>query len=238
MPGAANSKGVGLETIAARLRALKARISELERHYGRPAGSVGLVAVSKTKPAEAVAEAFAEGQRDFGENQLQDAEAKLEALRNLDIVWHFIGPIQSNKTRGIAESFAWVHSLDRVKIARRLNDQRPQGLPVMNVCVQVNVSGESTKSGIRVDELEEFTSVVAGLPGLKLRGLMTIPRPSDDFEDQRQPFRELRDAMDGLKRQGHELDTLSMGMTDDMEAAIAEGATWVRVGTAIFGPRD
>ncbi|HSS63893.1 MAG TPA: YggS family pyridoxal phosphate-dependent enzyme [Gammaproteobacteria bacterium] len=224
--------------MAAALRALKARITELERRYERPPGSVGLVAVSKTKPAEAVAAAFAEGQRDFGENQLQDARTKIEALRDLDIVWHFIGPIQSNKTRGIAEAFAWVHSLDRVKIAQRLNDQRSEGMPPLEVCIQVNVSGEATKSGIRPEQLEEFASTVSALPRLRLRGLMTIPEPSSGLEAQRRPFRYLRQAMLKLNQSGFDLDALSMGMTEDMEAAIAEGATWIRIGTAIFGPRD
>lgn len=227
-----------MENIAAALRALKARISDLERRYQRPAGSVGLVAVSKTKPAEAVAAAFAEGQRDFGENQLQDARGKLEALRDLDIVWHFIGPIQSNKTRGVAEAFAWVHSLDRVKIARRLNDQRPEGAPPLKVCIQVNVSAEATKSGIRPQDLEEFATTVSALPRLRLRGLMAIPAPAADLEAQRLPFRRLRQAMLELNQSGFDLDTLSMGMSDDMEAAIAEGATWIRIGTAIFGARD
>lgn len=227
-----------MENIAAALEALKARISELERRYERPAGSVGLVAVSKTKPAEAVAAAHAAGQRDFGENQLQEARPKIEKLSHLDLVWHFIGPIQSNKTRGIAESFAWVHSLDRVKIARRLNDQRPGDLPALQVCIQVNVSGEKTKSGISLETVEEFASALSDLPRLKLRGLMTIPEPALDLELQRRPFRQLRGAMLSLNQKGFELDTLSMGMTDDMEAAIAEGATWIRIGTAIFGPRD
>lgn len=227
-----------MEEIAAALKALKTRISELERRYERPAGSVGLVAVSKTKSAERVAAAFAEGQRDFGENQLQEAISKVKALRHLDIVWHFIGPVQSNKTRGIAQTFAWVHSLDRVKIARRLNDQRPEGAPALDVCIQVNVSGEANKSGIVPDELEEFASAVAALPRLRLRGLMTIPKPESGLDAQRLPFRKLREALLALNQRGFDLDTLSMGMTGDMEAAIAEGATWVRIGTAIFGPRD
>lgn len=227
-----------MEKIAAALGALKARISELERLYGRPPGSVGLVAVSKTKPAEAVAAAYAAGQRDFGENQLQDARAKLEALADLDIVWHFIGPIQSNKTRGIAEAFAWVHSLDRSKIARRLNDQRPPDMPPLEVCVEVNVSGEATKSGVRPEQLEEFASLVSALPRLRLRGLMAVPEPTTGLEAQRLPFRQLREALLALNQRGFDLDTLSMGMSDDMEAAIAEGATWVRIGTAIFGARN
>ncbi len=227
-----------MENIAAALGALKTRISELERRYGRPPGSVSLVAVSKTKPAEAVAAAYGAGQRDFGENQLQDAREKLEALRDLDIVWHFIGPIQSNKTRSIAKGFTWVHSLDRSKIARRLNDQRPPDMLPLEVCVQVNVSGEATKSGIRPEQLEEFASFVSALPRLRLRGLMAVPEPAAGLEAQRLPFRQLREAMLALNKSGFDLDTLSMGMSDDMEAAIAEGATWVRIGTAIFGARN
>lgn len=229
---------VELENIAAALEALRARIRDLERRYQRPAGSVGLVAVSKTKPAESVEAAFAQGQRDFGENQLQEAQAKLEALAHLDIVWHFIGPIQSNKTRGIAGAFAWVHSLDRIKIARRLSEQRPPEMPPLEVCIQVNVSGEASKSGIEPGELEEFASAVSALPRLRLRGLMTIPEPRSDLAAQRLPFAQLREAMAALNRRGYELDTLSMGMSDDMEAAIAEGASWIRIGTAIFGPRN
>ncbi len=227
-----------MENIAVALKALRARISDLERRYERPTGSVGLVAVTKTKPAEAVAAAFAEGQRDFGENQLQEARAKLEALSHLDITWHFIGPIQSNKTRGITQAFAWVHSLDRIKIARRLSDQRPEGAPALEVCIEVNLSAEATKSGIRLEQLKEFAAAVAALPRLRLRGLMTIPAPVSDLDSQRLPFRRLRQAMLELNQSGFELDTLSMGMSDDMEAAIAEGATWIRIGTAIFGPRD
>jgi pyridoxal phosphate enzyme (YggS family) len=224
--------------IAVALKALRARIFDLERRYGRPTGSVGLVAVTKTKPAEAVAAAFAEGQRDFGENQLQDARNKLEALSHLDITWHFIGPIQSNKTRGITQAFAWVHSLDRIKIARRLSDQRPEGMPALEVCIEVNLSAEATKSGIRLQQLKEFAEAVTALPRLRLRGLMTIPAPTSDLDAQRLPFRRLQQAMLELNQSGFELDTLSMGMSDDMEAAIAEGATWIRIGTAIFGPRE
>jgi pyridoxal phosphate enzyme (YggS family) len=224
--------------IAVALKALRARIFDLERRYGRPTGSVGLVAVTKTKPAEAVAAAFAEGQRDFGENQLQDARNKLEALSHLDITWHFIGPIQSNKTRGITQAFAWVHSVDRIEIARRLSDQRPEGMPALEVCIEVNLSAEATKSGIRLQQLKEFAEAVTALPRLRLRGLMTIPAPTSDLDAQRLPFRRLQQAMLELNQSGFELDTLSMGMSDDMEAAIAEGATWIRIGTAIFGPRE
>lgn len=241
VPGPAGRAGfrheVIMEQIANALTELKARIASLETIYGRPEGGVRLLAVSKTKPPEAVAAAFRAGQRDFGENHLQDAQTKLDALADLPIVWHFIGPIQSNKTRHIAEQFAWTHSLDRLKIARRLNDQRPPDLPPLNVCIQVNISGEASKSGVLPEELAQLASTVAALPRLELRGLMAIPRPEPDLTAQRAPFRRLREALKGLNDQGFKLDTLSMGMTDDMEAAIAEGATIVRVGTAVFGAR-
>ena len=220
------------------LGSVRARIQAAEKRFGRPAGSVRLLAVSKTKPADAVAEAYRLGQRDFGENHLQDAQTKLDALSSLDITWHFIGPVQSNKTRPIAEGFAWVHSLDRMKIATRLNDQRPAQLPPLDVCIQVNISGEETKSGIDPAGLAELAEGIRQLSRLKLRGLMTIPKPADDFEDQRAPFRKLRLLLEDLNRSDFGLDVLSMGMTDDLEAAIAEGATLVRVGTAIFGARS
>lgn len=219
------------------LTSVRARIADCEARYGRPAGSVRLLAVSKTKPPAAVASAYALGQRDFGENHLQDAQPKLEALADLDITWHFIGPVQSNKTRSIAARFAWVHSVDRMKIAARLNDQRPADLPPLEVCLQINIGGEETKSGIDPADLADLAAGVKGLPRLRLRGLMAIPRPAGDFESQRAPFRRLRRLLEDLNRGDYRLDTLSMGMTDDMEAAIAEGATMVRVGTAIFGAR-
>lgn len=216
---------------------LRARIAAFEARYGRPQGSVRLLAVSKTRPPGAVASAYALGQRDFGENHLQDAQPKLDALADLDIIWHFIGPIQSNKTRPIAARFAWVHSVDRVKIATRLNDQRPAHMPPLEVCIQVNISGENSKSGIDLANLAGLAACIGKLPRLRLRGLMAIPRPARDVDTQRKPFRRLRTLLEQLNRGGYELDTLSMGMTDDLEAAIAEGATLVRVGTAIFGAR-
>jgi pyridoxal phosphate enzyme (YggS family) len=222
--------------IAERLAATRLRLRAAERQAGRPAGAVGLVAVGKTWPADALAEAYAQGQRDFGENYLQEALAKQDELKDLDIVWHFIGPIQSNKTKPLAERFHWVHTVDRLKIAQRLSEQRPLALPPLNVCLQVNVSGEASKSGVAPGELAELASAVASLPRLKLRGLMCIPAPSDDGEAQRRAFRVLRVALEGLRLEG--LDTLSMGMSDDLEAAVREGATWVRVGTAIFGGRE
>jgi pyridoxal phosphate enzyme (YggS family) len=227
-----------MSSIAQSLEKIRNRVTVLERRYDRPPGGVLVLAVSKTKPPEAVREAAEAGQRDFGENHVQDALTKLDALTDLDLVWHFIGPIQSNKTRIVAARFDWVHSIDRAKIARRLNDQRPADLPPLNVCIQVNVSGESSKSGVEPDELDALADVVSDLPRLKLRGLMTLPRPLDDLALQRQPFAALREMMEGLDARGVTLDTLSMGMTNDMEAAIAEGATIVRIGTAIFGARE
>ena len=226
-----------MTTIAQRLVDIRNRITDTEQRYGRPPGAVRLLAVSKTKPPEAVGEAFEAGQPDFGENQLQDAMGKLDALSDLAIDWHFIGPVQSNKTRPIAQRFAWVHSVDREKTARRLSEQRPDGTPPLKVCIQVNTSEESTKSGVGLAEVAALAGQIVELPGLELRGLMTIPAPGGDLVAQRAPFRRLREKLEALNASGHQLDTLSMGMTDDMEAAIAEGATMVRIGTAIFGPR-
>lgn len=223
--------------IAANLQAVLQRIERATAAAGRDPASVRLLAVSKTWPAAHVEEAFRCGQRAFGENHEQEAQRKIDALAHLPIEWHFIGPVQSNKTRGIAERFAWVHSIEREKIARRLSDQRPEGLAPLMVCVQVNVSGEASKSGVPPSEAARLAHFVAQLPRLKLRGLMTIPAPSDDPGVQRRQFRRLRDLFVELKGAGLDLDTLSMGMSDDLEAAIAEGATLVRVGTAIFGRR-
>jgi pyridoxal phosphate enzyme (YggS family) len=219
-----------MSSIAQSLEEIRNRVTVLERRYGRGPGEVSVLAVSKTKPPEAVRAAAEVGQRDFGENHLQDALTKL--------VWHFIGPVQSNKTRVIAARFDWVHSIDRAKIARRLNEQRPGGLPPLNVCLQVNVSGEASKSGVGPDEVEGLARAVSELPRLRLRGLMTLPRPCEDLEEQRRPFATLRGIGESLNAGGLALDTLSMGMTNDMEAAIAEGATIIRIGTAIFGARD
>jgi hypothetical protein len=193
------------------------------------------VAVSKTFPAEAVRAAAGCGQRHFGENYVQEARVKQDQLARADLVWHFIGPIQSNKTRDIAAHFDWVHGIEREKIARRLSEQRPAGMPPLNVCIQVNVSGEASKSGVAPDEVAELAGLVAALPGLKLRGLMAIPEPGGD---PRPRFCLLRKLLDGLNARGLGLDTLSMGMSDDFEIAIAEGATIVRVGSAIFGKRN
>jgi len=223
---------------AAGVRAVLARIRQAEQRFHRPPGSVSLLAVSKGHPAEALAAAASAGQRLFGESYLQEALGKMLALAPLDLEWHFIGPVQSNKTRGVAERFAWVHSVDRLRIARRLSEQRPAALPPLNLCLQVNVSGEVSKSGLPPDEVVDIARQVATLPRLRLRGLMTIPAPGDDFVAQREPFARLRRLRERLIEEGLALDTLSMGMTDDLEAAIAEGASLVRVGTAIFGPRE
>lgn len=200
---------------------------------------MSLLAVSKTFGPDSVREAHAAGQMAFGENYVQEALAKIEALADLraQLQWHFIGPLQSNKTRPVAEVFDWVHSVDRLKIAERLAAQRPAGLPALNVCLQVNVSGEASKSGLAPTELPEVARAVAALPRLRLRGLMSIPAPAQGFEAQRAPHRALRELLEALNAQGLVLDTLSMGMSDDLEAAVAEGATLVRVGTAVFGAR-
>ncbi|KEQ18271.1 YggS family pyridoxal phosphate-dependent enzyme [Endozoicomonas numazuensis] len=215
------------------------RIHEAERANGRE-GLVKLLAVSKTKPAEMVSEAWQLGQRDFGENYLQEAVDKITRLSELDgLVWHFIGPIQSNKTREIATHFHWVHSVDRLKIAKRLNDQRPDDLPPLNICLQVNISDEESKSGATLSELPELVASISQLSRLQLRGLMAIPAPEEDALKQRVPFKKLADTLESLNREHHlNMDTLSMGMTGDLEAAIAEGATMVRIGTALFGARD
>jgi pyridoxal phosphate enzyme (YggS family) len=198
---------------------------------------VQLVAVSKTFSADAIRAALGHGQSRFGESYVQEALSKIAALADAEIEWHFIGPIQSNKTREIAAHFDWVHGVDRLKIAQRLNDQRPAQLAALNVCIQVNISGEATKSGVAPDQVESLARAVLALPRLKLRGLMAIPAPRDAFEEQRAACAALRAVFERLRARGIELDTLSMGMSDDLEAAIAEGATLVRVGTAIFGAR-
>lgn len=220
-----------------RLAYVRQRLAAAARAAGRDPASVGLVAVSKTQTAAAVRVLAEAGQRDFGENYLQEALAKRQALADLPLVWHFIGPLQSNKTREVAEAFDWVHSVDRVKIARRLSEQRPADLPPLQICLQVNVSGEASKSGCMPEALPALAAEVRSLPRLQLRGLMALPAPPRAGEDPRRPFAQLRALLEGLQAQGHALDTLSMGMSEDAEAAIAEGAHWVRIGTALFGPR-
>lgn len=227
-----------MTSISANLQAVGERIAEAARVAGRDPGEVGLLAVSKTWPAEAVREAAAAGQRAFGENYVQEGVAKADELAALGLEWHFIGPLQSNKTRPVAQHFAWVHSVDRLKIAQRLAEQRDVHLPPLNVCIQVNVSGEGSKSGVAPADLPALARAVAALPRLRLRGLMCIPEPTGDTALQRRRFAELRRLRDDLAADGLALDTLSMGMSHDIEAAVAEGATMVRVGTAIFGTRD
>ncbi len=230
-----------MSSILDNLQAVHAQIRSAAQSATRDPARITLLAVSKTFGAEAVLEAAQAGQRAFGENYLQEAVDKITALRASHpqylLDWHFIGPIQSNKTRPIAEHFDWVHSVEREKIAQRLSDQRPEHLPPLNVCLQVNVSGEASKSGVAPDQVLSLAQAVAGMPRLKLRGLMAIPEPAADYEQQRVPFRQMRELFDTLRAGGLELDTLSMGMSADMQAAIVEGATIVRVGTAIFGKR-
>ncbi|TDY04146.1 YggS family pyridoxal phosphate-dependent enzyme [Thiohalophilus thiocyanatoxydans] len=226
-----------MNSIAQRLESVREHITHAEKQAGRPPGSVQLLAVSKTRPAEDLRAALGAGQTRFGESYLQDARPKITALADAPIEWHFIGPIQSNKTREIAEHFAWVHSVERLKIARRLSEQRPPELPPLNVCLQINTSGEASKAGASPAEALTLARSIAELPRLRLRGLMTLPAPAGDFEQQRVPFRQLRQLFDQLNAEGLALDTLSMGMTDDLEAAIAEGSTIVRIGTAVFGAR-
>ncbi len=228
-------------SIGSNLQGVKRRIAEAANGAGRNAESVTLLAVSKTFPADAVREAHAAGQRAFGENYVQEALAKIESLVDLrrDIEWHLIGPLQSNKTRPVAEAFDWVHSVDRLKIAERLAEQRPAMLPPLQLTLQVNVSGEATKSGVAPADVPALAQAVAALPParVRLRGLMAIPEPQGDFAAQRAPHRQLRELLAALNAQGLALDTLSMGMSADLEAAVAEGATIVRVGSAIFGER-
>jgi pyridoxal phosphate enzyme (YggS family) len=230
-----------MATIASRLHQVRARIAQACAAAGRPVQSVTLLAVSKTCAAPRLREAFDAGQRAFGENYVQEALDKMAQLADLraDIEWHLIGPLQSNKTRVVAGQFDWVHSVDRLKLAERLSAQRPAHLAPLQVCLQVNISGEASKSGVAPADVPALARTVAALPGLRLRGLMAIPEPAADFEAQRMPHRALRALLSALQTelQGVPLDTLSIGMSDDLEAAVAEGATLVRIGTAIFGAR-
>ena len=228
-----------MATIPDNIQQVRARIAAACDSALRPVQSVTLLCVSKTFGADAVRAAFDAGERRFGENFVHEGVDKIAALADLRpaIEWHLIGPLQSNKTRVAAEQFDWVHSLDRLKVAQRLSEQRPPQLPPLNVCLQVNISGEPSKSGLAPDEVADVAHAVAKLPRLALRGLMAIPEPAEDFASQRAPHRALRELRDDLARSGLALDTLSMGMSADLEAAIAEGATIVRIGTAIFGKR-
>ena len=227
-----------MSAIATNLQAVQTRISTAARAAGRPPESIALLAVSKTWPLASVIDAATAGPRAFGENYVHEGVDKAIATVDRNLDWHFIGPLQSNKTRPVAEHFAWVHSIDRLKIAERLSAQRPADLPPLQVCVQVNVSGEASKSGCHPDEALALCQAVAALPRLTLRGLMAIPEPADNEAGQRAPFRQLREIFETIRAAGLPLDTLSMGMSHDLEAAIAEGATIVRIGTAIFGERN
>ncbi|TKJ86028.1 YggS family pyridoxal phosphate-dependent enzyme [Pseudomonas koreensis] len=224
-----------MSTIADNILQVGSRIQTATQAAHRPENSVQLLAVSKTKPAAALREAYAAGLRDFGENYLQEALGKQLELADLPLIWHFIGPIQSNKTRAIAEHFDWVHSVDRLKIAQRLSEQRPAELPSLNICIQVNVSGEASKSGCTPADLPALAEAINGLPRLKLRGLMAIPEQTEDRAEQDAAFAAVQKLQASLDLP---LDTLSMGMSHDLESAIAQGATWVRIGTALFGARD
>jgi len=226
-----------MSTISGGLQAITARISAAAAAAGRALGDIHLVAVSKTFPPEDIRAAFACGQRAFGESYVQEALEKINDLNDLPLEWHFIGPVQSNKTRAIAETFQWVHSVDRLRVAQRLSDARPALLPPLQVCLQVNISGETSKSGVASAEVALLAEQVSHLSNLRLRGLMTVPRPTDDQEAQRAAFRSMRELLGSLRARGIALDTLSMGMSDDLEAAIQEGATIIRVGRAIFGER-
>ena len=238
-------KGSSSDSLAQRYKQLQAEIGAASEAAGRSEGAVHLLAVSKTQPASAIADVAALGQRDFGENYLQEALEKIHALRELSLTWHFIGPIQSNKTRDIAEHFDWVHSVDREKIAQRLSEQRPAHLPPLNICIQVNIDDEDSKSGVAIADVPALATIVHALPGLTFRGLMAIPR-ADSADHNAAAFRtlamtlsSLRNTISDLKTQHtSQLDTLSMGMSDDFKVAIAEGATFVRLGTALFGPRN
>ena len=228
-------------SIGSNLQEVKRRIAVACDAAGRPANSITLLAVSKTFGTDAVRQALAAGQHAFGENYVQEALAKIDGLAALraQLQWHLIGPLQSNKTRVVAEAFDWVHSVDRLKIAQRLAEQRPAGLPPLMLCLQVNVSGEASKSGVLPADLPALAQAVAALPAKRvlLRGLMSVPEAATELEAQRRPHRVLRGLFDSLRSAGLELDTLSMGMSADLEAAVAEGSTLVRVGSAIFGSR-
>lgn len=219
------------------MQLVRREVAEAERQFGREPGSVKLLAVSKTRAAGDVLALAQLGVSDFGENYVQEARTKIGQLSGQSLTWHFIGPIQSNKTRQVAEHFDWVHSVDRIKVARRLNAARPAHLPPLNICIQVNIDAESSKSGIGPDEVEQLAGQILPLSRLNLRGLMALPAPTEDFAAQRRGFLRTRRLQEQLMDKGYRLDTLSMGTTNDMRAAIAEGATIIRIGTALFGPR-
>jgi len=238
MPSQTNGSATHSANIAANIQQINTRIDELCHQYHRDPADIRLLAVSKTKPAEDIRSAFNAGQHCFGENYLQEALQKIRALHDLPIEWHFIGAIQSNKTRELAENFAWVHSVDRLKIARRLSEQRAESMPALNICLQVNISEETSKAGLMLNELTGLVAEVVQLPNISLRGLMAIPAKADTLSAQRATFAKIRQALKTLQKTQPALDTLSMGMSNDMEAAIAEGSTILRIGTAIFGARN
>lgn len=233
-----NSKKNTQKNITAALAQIRQRIADAEHRFNRDTGSVQLLAVSKTRPVSDIRAAINAGQSCFAENYLQEAVGKIIHLNNAQVDWHFIGSIQSNKTRDIAQYFHWAHAIDRVKVARRLSELRPEHLPPLNVCLQINISGEKSKSGIEPQELKQLADDCASLPNIRLRGLMAMPAQVSDFERQRVSFGLMRRLLSELQNEYPRLDTLSMGTTNDLEAAIAEGATMVRVGTAIFGARN
>ena len=225
-------------TIASQISKVLTRIDAAATQASRPLEGITLIAVSKTKPASDIEAAAACGLKHFGENYLQEALDKIETLSALNLTWHFIGPIQSNKTRPIAEHFDWVHSVDRLKIAQRLSDQRPANLDPLNICLQVNISNEDTKSGVSAEQAPELAKAITTLPNIRLRGVMAIPKPSDDPAEQAAAFEKVVTLFNTLRHTNPELDTLSMGMSQDLEAAIAAGTTMVRIGTDIFGARN
>jgi pyridoxal phosphate enzyme (YggS family) len=226
-----------MQNIESNINQTRGEIDEAADRHHRHSSDIALLAVSKKKPSTDIREAYRCGQRDFGENYLQEAQQKIQDLADLDICWHFIGAIQSNKTRVIAEHFDWVHCVDRLKIAQRLSEQRPDALPPLNICIQVNVDLEESKAGIPLEQIPALSQQIALLPNIRLRGLMSIPARGGDFESQRKPFAKLRQAFEQMQNSAIACDTLSMGMSHDIEAAIAEGSTLVRIGTAIFGER-
>jgi len=237
-PGSATISPMSTTTLCDNIAKLLERVRLATQKSQREASDILLLAVSKTRSADDVRLAHQQGLKHFGENYLQEALTKIEQLQDLDLTWHFIGPIQSNKTRAIASHFDWVHSVEREKIARRLNEQRPPDMPPLNVCLQVNVSAEGSKSGVSPAQVPELARQVARLPRLQLRGLMAIPQATADEQRQRAAFAELGAILQDLRCEHPALDTLSMGMSADLESAIAEGATLIRIGTAIFGPRE
>ena len=228
---------MGPQNLPERIAAVRKRIRMAAAHCGRDVDSVTLLAVSKTHPAELIRAAAADGVEHFGESYVKEALPKIETLRGLELTWHYIGQLQANKTRAVAEAFAWVHGVDRLRIAQRLSEQRPFHAPPLNVCLQVNIGGEHTKGGVTPEELPALAAAVAVLPGLRLRGLMCIPPPEEEVSRQRHWFAETARLLSSLRVPGTTLDTLSMGMSADLEAAVEAGATIVRIGTALFGPR-